>query len=147
MLFEQTGQIQASPETVWSVLVDVERWPEWTMSMSTVEHLGGGELREGSTVRIKQPRLPRLDWRVTTFEPMHSFMWTTSAMGVTTQADHVISSQTDGIVAVTLRITSTGLLSGVTSRLSAALTRRYLAMEADGLKRRCEDRSIPPPDA
>ena len=56
MQFETTVQIDASPQSVWEVMTDVERWPEWTTSVQRVERLDDGPLRVGSRARLKQPK-------------------------------------------------------------------------------------------
>jgi uncharacterized membrane protein len=88
MGYETTITIDAPADDVWAVLADVERWPEWTASMQKVERQGGGDLAVGTTVRIKQPRLPATTWHVTDVEPGRSFSWADSSPGVTTFADH-----------------------------------------------------------
>ncbi len=57
-------RINASPDVVWETLADVERWPEWTRSVRSVELLDG-TLADGHRVRIRQPKLPSLAWTST----------------------------------------------------------------------------------
>jgi hypothetical protein len=44
------------------VLVDVERWPQWTPSMTEVRLIDVNQLRESTRVRVRQPGLPPLTW-------------------------------------------------------------------------------------
>jgi uncharacterized protein YndB with AHSA1/START domain len=138
MVYERSIDIEADPDRVWAVLTDVERWPEWTHSMVEVRRQGDGELTVGTKVRIRQPKVPAVTWEVTEVEPGRSFAWTAIAPGVTTVAEHRITPRGPSAVTVHLGIRRSGLLAGAVSALSAGLTRRYVAMEAEGLKRRCE---------
>ncbi len=138
MAYETSIMIDAAPERVWAVLTDVERWPEWTASMQKVVSEDKGPLAVGSKVRIKQPRVPAVTWEVSELEPGRSFTWTATAPGVTTVAEHRLAALGPSTVEVHLGIRRSGPLAGVVSAVSAALTRRYVAMEAKGLKERCE---------
>ena len=53
---------------------DVERWPQWTESVTSVQRLEPGPLAMGSRARIKQPRLLRATWQVTAIEAGRSFL-------------------------------------------------------------------------
>ena len=135
----QHGVTIAAPiEQVWDVFGDVERWPEWTASTTSVELLDGTELTVGARARIKQPRLPRLVWTVTAIEPGLSWTWQTRGPGATTTATHVLERLDDTTTRVEQTIEQVGLLGVIVARLSGRLTRRYLAMEAAGLRRRVE---------
>jgi len=136
--YEVSVDVSASPERVWAVLVDVERWPDWTPSMTRVQRRDHGAFGIGSAVRVKQPRLPATVWRVTAFEPGRSFSWTAGGPGVQTEAGHRLAPGADGSVTVTLTIRQSGPLAGPLWRLLSGLTRRYVSTEARSLKHRCE---------
>lgn len=132
-------EITAPPERVWSVMVDGERWPEWTASVTSVKRLDSGPLRIGSRARIRQPRVPPAEWRVTELNEGRSFTWATGSALARATARHQVEAIPSGSRA-TLSISYAGLLGGVVSRLTSALNDRYLALEAAGLKARSEGR-------
>jgi uncharacterized membrane protein len=138
MHLERSIDIGAPRERVWQVLTDVERWPEWTASMRRVRYVTGDQLVPGSRVGIEQPRLPALIWNVTEVRPLEYFAWSTRSSGLTTLASHRLQEAPTGGVRVTLRIEQRGALGWLVGLLTARMTRRYLRMEAEGLKRRCE---------
>ncbi len=135
--YETNVHIDASPERVWEVLVDVEAWPTWTDSMDELTFVEGDTLEPGSTVRIRQPKLPAATWKVTQLAPGVSFTWEASYPGVKTIAVHSLTASGDG-TDVTLAVRHTGPLGPVLAALTAKPTRRYVDMEAEGLKRRSE---------
>jgi uncharacterized membrane protein len=135
---ETSIEIAASPEHIWSTLSDVERWPDWTRSVSDVERLDDGDFGAGSRARVKQPGMPRLVWEVTEYVPGKVFSWASKAPGVTTTGGHRLVVDQGDRVTVTLTMDQEGFLAPVVWRLTGSRSRRYVQMEADGLKRRCE---------
>jgi hypothetical protein len=130
--------IDAPIDAVWAVYSDVERWPAWTASVTSVELLDGAPLGVGSRARIKQPRFPLLVWTVTELVPGRSWTWVTRSVGATTTATHLLERDADGRTRVTQTIDQRGLLGALVGRLTKRLTRRYLAMEGAGLRQRVE---------
>ncbi|MGE7433344.1 SRPBCC family protein [Kitasatospora sp. NPDC001175] len=137
-----TVEVAASPARVWQVLADVERWPSWTATVSEVRRLEEGPFGVGSTVRIRQPRLRPAVWQVTVYEVGRCFVWQSGAPGVLTVAEHRIDPRTAGGADVTLTLGQFGPAAPVIGVVYGPLTRRYLAIEAAGLKRAAEQ---PPP--
>lgn len=138
-------EIHASPERVWEVLSDVERWPEWTETVTRVTRLDAHNLGLGSRVRVEQPKLPPTEYVVTELEPGAGFTWVATGPGVRTTARHRIEAGaggaggTGGGVRVRLSVQQAGPVGTVMGRLFfKRLTDRYLATEAAGLKARCE---------
>ncbi len=56
MDIERIIDIEASREQVWTVMTDVERWPEWTASVTSVALLDAAPFDVGSHARLRQPR-------------------------------------------------------------------------------------------
>jgi uncharacterized protein YndB with AHSA1/START domain len=135
--YEREIAVSAAPERVWAVLEDVGSWPEWTPSMTSVRRAADGPLRVGERVRVRQPRLPPAVWRVTKVEPGRSFSWSSAVPGLHSAADHEVHPGPDGC-AVVLRLVQSGPLAAVVWRLMARTVRRYVDLEAEGLRRRAE---------
>lgn len=133
--FSTTVDIAAAPERVWAVIADVERWPEWTPSVTRVERLDGGPLAVGSRVRIRQPKLLPVVWQVTELREGQGFIWVTRSPGVRVVARHSVEPAPGGARA-TLSVQFSGLLARIVARLTRGLNQRYLALEAEGLRGR-----------
>ncbi|MET7469644.1 SRPBCC family protein [Micromonospora sp. NPDC005686] len=138
MRFVESVEIAADVEQVWAVQSDIERWPEWTPSVTAARRLEPGPLALGSTARLEQPRLPPAVWRVTEIEPPYSFVWESAGPGVRTRGEHRLAPTGDGRTRAELVLTQTGPLAGLVGLLAGPMVRRYLRQEADGLRRRCE---------
>ena len=126
-------EVPAPARRVWAVLLDVERWPTWTPSMTDVELLTPGPLAVDSQVRVQQPRLPAARWTVDDFVAGRSFAWTSSSPGTTTRADHTVIPTATGCQ-VQVSLVQTGPLAGLLSLAYGRLTRRYLRQELHGLR-------------
>ena len=68
-------EIEAPAAVVWDVFSDVERWPEWTASVTRLVALDGPGLAVGKRFEIKQPRMPKLVW-----EAGFGLWWTIPAL-------------------------------------------------------------------
>ena len=138
MRYERAVEIDATAEQVWGVLVDVENWPSWTPSVRHVEPLDGSDVKVGSRFRVTQPMLKPSVWEITKLEPQRSFSWSTGVMGIVIDADHDIESDRADGVTVTLRLSQRGPMTWLATLLAGARTRRYVQLEANGLKQRSE---------
>lgn len=138
MRYEVVEEISATLDVVWPVLADVERWPVWSATTTSVRLLEEGPFGLGSAAEIRQPKLPRNVWRVTAWEPNRRFEWVTRSPGVATIADHVLEALPGGRCRITLTAEITGFLAPLFVPLLGSMTRRYITQEASSLKVRCE---------
>lgn len=135
--FSMTVEIQAPPDRVWAVMSDIERWPEWTPTVTSIQRVDRGPLAIGSRARIRQPKLPPAEWQVTELDQGRSFTWITCRLGVRVTARHRVEANEGGSRA-RLSIQFSGVLGPLVARLTRDLNERYLALEARGLRERSE---------
>jgi uncharacterized membrane protein len=141
MFNEDSIEIAAPPQLVWDVFSDVERWPEWTASVTSLTGLDGPVLAVGRRFAIKQPGMQKLIWRVTEIEPGSSWTWVQRSPGVLVTARHFVSPRPGGHTLVRQQLDQGGFLGAPVGRLMAKKTRRFLELEAQGLKTRSEQLS------
>jgi uncharacterized membrane protein len=134
MITDSSIEIDAPAAAVWEVFSDVERWPTWTASVVEVVALDGPGLAVGKRFAIEQPRLPKLVWQVTDVDPGLSWTWRARSPGATTLATHELVPEHPGRTRVRQRIEQHGPLGVIAGRLTRRMTRRYLTLEAEGLK-------------
>ena len=138
--FHRAVDILSPADRVWSVMSDVERWHEWTPSITSVRRLGSAAFGVGARALVRQPKFPPALWRVTELVPGRSFTWVSVAPGLRVIGRHTVEPTADGSRAV-LDLELHGLFGGLWGRLTNDITERYLAFEAAGLKARSEDAS------
>ena len=130
--FRIVVDIDAPPDRVWGVMRNIERWPDWTPTVTSVRRLN-----EKSFV-IKQPKLLPAKWTLVEMdEPGRNFTWITRGPGMILHARHRVDA-VGGRSRVTLSIEFSGMLGPLFARMTAKLNDRYPALEANGLKQRCE---------
>lgn len=145
MITDSSIEVDAPAPTVWDVFTDVERWSEWTASIERIVPLDGAGIEVGKRFEIKQPRMPKLVWEVTKVDPGTSWTWRQRSPGATTLATHEVVPQGGGRTLVRQRIDQRGPVGVLTGVLMLRLTKRYLELEAQGLKARSETRLDAPP--
>jgi hypothetical protein len=129
--------IAAPPARVWPVMSDVERWPEWTQSVTKVERLETGPMGPGARARVFQPKLRPAVWTVTDWRPGSSFTWESRTPGLRAVGLHEALPEGGGTRA-RLAVRFEGPLAGLVAWLAGGLTLRYIQLEAAGLKARAE---------
>jgi hypothetical protein len=136
--FRYEVEIRVPPSRVWSVLLDVERWPEWTSSVTRIQRMEVGPISMGSRVRILQPRLRPAVWCVTSLdEKRRIFAWTTRAFGIKIIGRHQLEA-VKNYTRLILSIEYSGPLKAIAAHFYGDLSRDYIAREANGLQKFCE---------
>jgi hypothetical protein len=140
MITDSSIEIDASADVVWQVFTDVEHWPDWTASVSRLTPLDGAAIAAGNRFEIVQPKFPKLVWTVTAVDAGRSWTWTQRSLGATTHATHEVVPVAAGRTLVRQRIDQRGFIGTLAGMAVRRRTRRYLQLEADGLKTTTEQR-------
>lgn len=138
MRFERSIDIDAAPQRVWEVLSDLEAWPQRIETVDSVELLTAAPVGEGSRARLKQPKLPEGVWDVTAWDAPSFFEWRQTSGGVASVAGHRVEALADGRSRLTLTLEMRGPLVPIVGLFYRGLTNRYMALEAEGMKRAAE---------
>jgi uncharacterized membrane protein len=137
MRISHTIQIQAPLDRVWSATLDLERWPDWTPTVTSLERLDAGPVQVGSRVRIKQPLQTPSEWVVTRLEAGEVFAWETRRPGLRMVGTHEMRAAPTGTTNM-LHVDAHGALALVLWPLLLLALGRALRDENLGLARYCE---------
>ncbi len=135
--WQHSIDIEASPARVWEVLADIERWPEWTSSIVSVQKLTEGPLTVGTRARVHALGVPESEFTVTSAAPGNSFTWETKVRGARSIAGHVIEPTASGARA-TLSVEVGGIVAALLRPILSRTIVRNIQLEAAGLKQRSE---------
>lgn len=134
---ENSIDIEASVDVVWSVTVNIEQWPEWVPSVTAARRLDNGPFRLGSVARLKQQAQPESDWTVIKYVAEKTFTWETQRPGLRMAATHLLQEKGSDTLN-TLRVEVSGFLAIMFWPVLRFAVRSALLKENRGLKRRCE---------
>ncbi|XVX19918.1 SRPBCC family protein [Actinomycetota bacterium] len=133
MLIEATSQTRADVETVWRVLSDIEGWPTWTPTVTTVQQIG----REPAAYALWQPKLAPATWTITDWRPGQGFVWENKRPGILSVAQHWLEPAGDG-TRIHLTLEWTGGMTSTTHLLFGKRARSYVTTEAESLAAHCD---------
>jgi len=142
VVVQRSIDIDVPAAVVWAVISDVERWPEWTASVSSVRRSRTGPLTVGEQVVVSQPRLPTLTYTVTAVADGRSFTWEAGTAASRGIGEHVLTPRIAGGCTATLRVTQRGPAAPLVGALLDRISRRYVRTEAEGLKARSEAANV-----
>ena len=137
MRFEKSIEIDAQQQRVWEVLSDLKAWPKRIETVDVVELLTPAPLVVGSRVRLKQPKLPEGTWDITVWDAPSYFEFRQKSAGITSVAGHRVEVLEGGRSRLTLSLDMRGPLIPI-AMFYRGLTNRYMATEAQGMKRAAE---------
>src|SRR3954447_21245615 len=80
--------IDAPPERLWDLTIDVGSWPALFPTVRAVERLDEGPLRPGSAARVSQPAQRPKVWTVDEVVEHRRFRWSTRSFGTAMTATH-----------------------------------------------------------
>jgi len=141
LTYESKVVITAPRERIWGVIADVERWPDWTPTVTRIEPLDAPALSLGARFRVLQPRLRPAIWTVTDFRAAQGFVWETRFPGTRVAAEHWIYPSSGEGYDVSLRVSFSGLLGVALGTFTRRLTKSYLAQEATSLRQTIDNRA------
>lgn len=137
-MIRASARSTASPERLWSLASDVERWGDRLPTVDSVRPLGPGPTGVGARFAVRQPGLPRATWEVTDWQPGRSFTWVSASPGIRSVAVHSVWADGDGS-RLDLALDWSGPLARVLELLVGHKARGMVATEAETFARLAED--------
>jgi hypothetical protein len=142
--FEAATRIDAGPDQVWALLVDVGSWRDWNSGVDRVE--GRVALGERLTLYATMIRSRPFSVTVTEIRPREVMRWRGGLpMGAAViERTYRLDSQDDGGTVLTIREDHTGPLAVLLDRTTPDLNPSFRQF-CEGIKARAEGRVARPP--
>jgi hypothetical protein len=120
----------ATPDRLWSLASDVERWGDRLPTVNRVRPLGDGPIGVGSRFEIRQPGLPKAVWQVTDWQQeARCFTWVSTSPGLRSTAVHAVHDEGSGS-RLELSLEWSGPMAGALERLIGRRARGMVETEA-----------------
>jgi hypothetical protein len=137
-MIRATARSGATPDRLWSLASDVERWGDRLPTVDVVRPLDRGPTGVGSTFEVRQPGLPKAVWEVIDWQQQErSFTWVSSSPGIRSTAVHTVHED-DGGSRLDLSLEWSGPLARVLEALIGRKARGMVETEARTFTRLAE---------
>jgi hypothetical protein len=133
---EAATTIHASAERVWSLLTDIENWPQWNPAVQQARILGA--VAPGTIFKWKSGGMA-ITSTLRTVVPMRDLAWTGVAFGTRARHGFELAATQDGIKVAT-RETFDGWLPALMPKTMSRALKRNLDSLLAALKREAEQR-------
>lgn len=134
--FNVKTRINASPEAIWSILIDAPRYPEWDPGMDRIE----GRIASGEKIKVFTKATARaFPLKVSEFEPGRGMIWSGGMPLGLFKGERTfrLTPQGEGQTEFSMEEVFSGLLAPLIGRSIPDLTPAFEQFAA-GLKRRAE---------
>ncbi|MCL2346495.1 MAG: SRPBCC family protein [Desulfobulbus sp.] len=139
MQFEESIEVQASPQTVFALYADVSAWASWDPDVSSSSIAGA--FASGSTGKLKPSNGPEAKITLTEVVANQSFTVESRLPLCVMRFEHELSPTASGTTVVH-RVSFAGFLSPLFSRIIGSSIRKGLPQTMAGLKRAVERPNI-----
>lgn len=103
---EHSVETSASPEAIWRLWADVQRWHEWNANLAKAEL--EGEFRPGSTIRMTSHEEDVVELQIAKAEEPFLFVDQADLGGITVQTTHRVVRLDGDLVRIVYRMHITG---------------------------------------
>jgi uncharacterized protein YndB with AHSA1/START domain len=134
-LGEHSVVVNVPPDVVWQALVDWESWPEWDKGQESIRFKG--PLNVGSSGKLKIRGGPKVDLRITDFEPGHDYTSEFRLLGSRFIFSHSIEAEGES-TRVTFAVFTTGIFGALLHGLLRSQVETNLPDWMTNFKRRTE---------
>ena len=137
-MIRATARSAATPDRLWSLASDVERWGDRLPTVDSVRPLGSGQTAVGSKFEVRQPGLPKAVWEVTDWQQQgRSFTWVSTSPGIRSTAVHTVHED-EGGSRLELSLEWSGPLARVLELLIGRKAQGMVETEAETFRRLAE---------
>ena len=136
-MIRASARSAATPDRLWAIVSEVERWGDRLPTIDLVRPLGSGPAGVGSKFEVRQPGLPKAVWEISDWQPGRSFTWVSAGPGVRSTAVHTVRQDDDGS-RLDLSLEWTGPLARVLELLIGRKARGMVETEAETFTRFAE---------
>ena len=125
-LIHRQFEVASSIERSWSVLSDVESWPQWASHIHQADLEPPGELRATSSGSFHLAGGVKSRFRTSEFDSGRSWKWVGPFLWLTVSYDHQFEALTESRTRLTWSVDAEGFAVGLVGRLFAAIYTRNL---------------------